>query len=455
MRIVAQFNDWPRVLFATLITFLTTLIIVGYQALLPIMKDAGVYEELCKADEATPCHAQQMRMDLMFTLATTVINLNSLFVGFFISRTSPRTSCVTGGLLICAGALVFAMSTESVPAWIAGYVLMAFGAPFVVFSMFTVPQRVQPSKRGLAFSLVIGAFDGSAAMTYFMLLLHRHAGFDLRELFLAYATLPAIGLVIGGFWLHAPPKDSEVGDRQSLNAVEETNSLTDQSWLRQAHLADKDVLKTPQFWIITAWIAVFMTSKYFYMQNVDKQLLWIANDDHELSKLGSEVFSILLPAAGALSPITGYIIDRGGAEISLLCLAIIQGLVGILGVIKIFNLQYITMFFLVFNRFLFWAVAPFLLSALYGPRGVSTIYGMALFFAALVNLSNYLWTYLGVIVLDGDWLALVLVLNLTASVYGIYFAWQVRQWHGRWKHAVNALATLAESLNSPLVRGKE
>ena len=109
-------------------------------------------------------------------------------------------------------------------------------------------------------------------------------------------------------------------------------------------------------------------------------------------------------------------------------MGVIQLSVGILSVIPSYEVQYATMILLVFNRFFFFAAAPIVLTKLWGSRGINELYGIQLFLAAVMNLSNFLWTYVTEHVTNGSFLALNLILNTTTFVVAMTFAYKVRAW---------------------------
>lgn len=306
--------------------------------------------------------------------------------------------------------------------------IMGAGGPFVAFSMFTLPGLVPPEYAGRVFSIVIGAFDGSAAMMFFIALLHDHAGYTTRQLFLAFAVLPLL-MSVAALWLFPAPKEAPADADAEGGAEAQKEALIprDETWTQMEHLGMGEVVKSGPFVSCCVWAACFITCKYFYMQNVDQQLKWITGDDDKVHT-GSQVFSIILPAAGGFTPVTGAILDKGGAVSALTILSVLQGLVGVLAVIPSYGLQYVTMVVLVFTRFLWFATAPFVLVKLFGARGITTVYGYVLFVAAVVNYSNYLWTYITVDALDGNWRPFMLILNLGCFVYGLFFSNQVRRW---------------------------
>jgi hypothetical protein len=85
-----------RFIVASFYTFCVALTVVGYQALLPVLVHEGVYASVCNATATqhaanpdTPveaCLEQKLSLDLMFTLATSTLNIIGLLVGIVMVR---------------------------------------------------------------------------------------------------------------------------------------------------------------------------------------------------------------------------------------------------------------------------------------------------------------------------------------------------------------------------------
>ena len=462
---------WTKVLVGIFFTFCTSMVVVGLQGVLPTFDDCGVWDANRTASGRTESNTA---LNNMFTLATSTINLSSLFVGFYISRLGPRITCATGGIIIAIGAVLFAFASQlQVDAlWTVGYVIMACGGPFVCFSMFTLPPLVGAHRQALVFSLVIGSLDASALIMYVLNVIHEQTGACEKDLFLGFAVVPLL-LIPLSMWLFPgasahddPPRLSSVdstnsalltngggshdaaalasgddyteiiGDRttdvpdNSKKAVDDASHLMGLMgpWVKGEEASTASILVSPQFALAILWAGMFVTSKYYYMENVDGQLAWITDNNADRVNMGVKAFSIMVPAAGLFTPVTAYLLDKGGIVFALSLMGVIQLFVGILSVIPSYEVQYATMILLVFNRFFFFAAAPIVLTKLWGSRGINELYGIQLFLAAVMNLSNFLWTYVTAHGTDGSFLALNLILNTTTFVVAMVFAYKVRAW---------------------------
>jgi hypothetical protein len=143
-------------------------------------------------------------------------------------------------VIIAAGSVAFAFSSDTYPLWTVGYVLMGAGGPFVAFSVFSL-AALAGSYAPLVIAVFVGVFDASASMMLFMKVhvhakrahvqgtrtcahagallpaqvLHSSLGWGLRELFGYYLVFP-LSLIPVSFWLFdshksLPGADDEPG----------------------------------------------------------------------------------------------------------------------------------------------------------------------------------------------------------------------------------------------------
>jgi len=340
-----------------------------------------------------------------------VLNSMALVAGFLVLRLGSRWTCIIGACIITVGAVLMGFSSPHIPAYTAAYIIMGAGGPLVAFSMFSLPA-LAPKHSGLLFSLIVGAFDGSAAIMFLFQLLYVYLDISMPILFWGFAVVSA-SLVLAAFFIFVPRKsDSEA---QAL--------LTKPPYQQDSIFK---MVKSGPFWFIVLWGCLYVLTKYFYMTTVEKQLFWLTNNPSQVN-IGAFVFSILLPCSAIFTPVTSFILDNFGAHIAILIMALISLVTAVCSIIRIYELQYVTMTCMVFNRFFFFATAPYLMGKLFGPTGPATLYGIVSFSAACVNYSNYLWDYLVINYLGGGFLVINLAQNLLCSVVGcalFLFTWR-------------------------------
>ena len=437
-------SGWVKVAIGIFFTFCTSMIVVGFQGILPTFDDCSVWNA-SRGEHGRA--ASNSALDNMYTAATSAINISALFVGFYIRRVGPRVACATGGLIVALGALLFAFASKlDVPQlWTIGYIVMASGGPFVCFSMFTLPSLVDARHQALVVSMVIGSLDASALVMYLLNVVHKNTGACEKDLFLGFAALPLL-LVFASLWLFQRPASSASPNGKEEEESDLEKPLTENAsgdvspkaaiavegpWVAGEDEKTLTILRSPEFMLAILWAGMFLTSKYFYIENVEAQLSWISGGDAHRVNTGVSVFSVMLPAAGLFTPITAALFDKGGIVFSLTLMGFLQLLVGVCSVIPVYPLQFVTMAALVFNRFFFFAAAPIVLTKLWGSRGINELYGIQLFLGAIMNLSNFFWTYVSESVTHGNFCALNLSLNGATFAVAMWFAYSVRKWRDR------------------------
>ncbi|KAI7346871.1 MFS general substrate transporter, partial [Hortaea werneckii] len=141
--------------------------VFGFAALKPVLVEEGVYRETCTPDELEEgvytCYEQELRLNLIFTVAAVSTNVCALPVGTVLDRYGPKVASVVGVVNLTIGALAMAFA-DYLPfdAYVVGYLFLALGGPFVFISSFQLSNTF-PQHSGLILALLTGAFDTSSA----------------------------------------------------------------------------------------------------------------------------------------------------------------------------------------------------------------------------------------------------------------------------------------------------
>ncbi|CCE82004.1 Piso0_002693 [Millerozyma farinosa CBS 7064] len=168
--------------------------VFGFAAFKPILIREGVYNDKCHEAPSTSavlqlakltssfliardqgsehmCEAQDLSLNLIFTLAAVITNVSALVVGTVLDVWGPRVTGLLGSFFLALGALAFKYSkyiyNESpLDPYLSGYILLALGGPFVFISCFQLANSF-PKNSGLILALLTGAFDASSALFLF------------------------------------------------------------------------------------------------------------------------------------------------------------------------------------------------------------------------------------------------------------------------------------------------
>ncbi|GIC93238.1 putative MFS transporter Fmp42 [Aspergillus udagawae] len=186
-----------QVIIAVIYCFLAAGVVFGFAALKPVFVREGVYRNLCSSDELSKnqevCYGQELRLNLMFTIAAVATNVSALPVGTVLDTYGPRVCGIIGSICLTFGALLLSVAA-SLPfdAYIPGYLFLSLGGPFIFISSFQLSNTF-PTRSGLILSMLTGAFDASSALfLVFRLANERTNGtFTTHKFFMVYLIVPA------------------------------------------------------------------------------------------------------------------------------------------------------------------------------------------------------------------------------------------------------------------------
>lgn len=117
---------------AVLYCLLAAGVIFGFAALKPVLVAQDVYRDQCTKqeleDEVYVCYAQELRLNVMFTVAAVSTNVAALPVGTILDHYGPRKTSLVGVVFLSFGALSLAFASDlSFDAYIPGYLFLALG----------------------------------------------------------------------------------------------------------------------------------------------------------------------------------------------------------------------------------------------------------------------------------------------------------------------------------------
>lgn len=129
----------------------------------------------------------------MFTVAAVAANVSAFPVGTILDTYGPRICGIIGSCLLAVGSLFLALAAH-IPifdAYIASYLFLALGGPFVYISSFHFSNAI-PARSGLVLATLNGAFDASSAVFLLFRLVNENTGgsFSIQRFALAYLVTP-------------------------------------------------------------------------------------------------------------------------------------------------------------------------------------------------------------------------------------------------------------------------
>ncbi|KAK9465836.1 major facilitator superfamily domain-containing protein [Lipomyces arxii] len=212
--------------------------IFGFAALKTVWLQEGVYTDLCTPEEnelGIICGRREIRINFVFTCASVVTNIAGVAVGGLLDRYGPKVCQYLGGILIAIGSVMLAFANRPTffDFYVWGYIILAFGGPFVYISAFHLSNAF-PAYSGMILALLTGAFDSSTAVYLFYRIIYDNTGgsFHPREFFLLYLVVPVF--ILGATYTVMPfdsykpggniaqflEEEEDVLDATSIGAIE-------------------------------------------------------------------------------------------------------------------------------------------------------------------------------------------------------------------------------------------
>jgi MFS family permease len=411
-------------------------IVFGYAAIKPVLIDQSVFKNLCTKKElkdgTSPCYKQELRLNLMFTIAAVSTNVAALPIGTVLDRYGPRVCGIIGSVLLTTGALLFSFASkvsDDNDLFTPGYFFLALGGPFVFISSFQLSNTF-PQHSGLILALLTGAFDSSSALFLLFRLLYQgtNANLNTQKLFLIYLIVPIFILVVQIFVMpaesyktvgeivkaaeleiNAPTpddaSDSEIRaarERRESVASEITALLDKSTNTKRAAREEKknthsgvwgamhgytawEQIRSFWFLLITLFTVVQMTRINYFVATIRPQERYLLGSE-EAAITVNDFFDVALPLGGVLSiPFIGSLLDRTSTRFALSFLVFWATVIGILGCLPYMWAAIANVcLFVVYRPFYYTTVSDYA-AKVFGFQTFGKVYGLIICLAGLFN----------------------------------------------------------------------
>ncbi|PLN86810.1 MFS general substrate transporter [Aspergillus taichungensis] len=452
---VSRLKRILQVVIAVIYCFLSAGIVFGFAAIKPVLIQEGVYRDKCGHEEIEQnqevCYEQELRLNLMFTIAAVVTNVSALPVGTILDTYGPRVCGVIGSMCLIIGALSFGLAT-SVPfdTYIPGYLFLSLGGPFIFISSFHLSNTF-PTHSGLILSTLTGAFDASSAVFLLFRLANQstHGSFTSRRFFMLYLIVPILILTVQSTIMPVTSyktagelvqqaeahiaaeaqdtvddriRDPGEGERQRNHRREKRHNIVSKIRRLLTYSNDGDaleeptILKTvpstvpdssggiwgvmhgysalrqiqsPWFILIMLFTVLQMLRINYFVASIRQQYEYLLSSRAAARRL-NETFDFLLPVGGLLSiPFIGAILDNSSTPFVLLLLVVTATTIGILGCIPhSLEASYANIIlFVLYRPFYYTAVSDYA-AKVFGFQTFGKVYGLIICLAGLGNFAQ-------------------------------------------------------------------
>ncbi|PVH91901.1 MFS general substrate transporter [Periconia macrospinosa] len=419
--------------------------VFGYAAIKPVLLEEGVYRDYCTKEELDSdtriCYGQEIRLNLMFTVAAVSTNVVALPVGTILDRFGPRVSGLLGAAFIALGSVIFAFANElPFDGYIPGYLFLALGGPFIFISSFQLSNTF-PQYSGLILALLTGAFDTSSAvfLGYRLIYQATDGDFTPKKFFLVYLIVPVYIFLVQIFFM---PATSYKTVGELVQHVEETTNdivhdsdddIEDESIVRRLQearrghrdsiasqvtelLGTKDATEqtkeeekkknisgvwgalhgrtaaqqiwTPWFILIALFTVLQMLRINYFVATIRSQYAYLFHSYQKAIEINN-FFDVALPLGGVISvPFIGLLLDNTSTTTCMALLVTIATTIGVLGVIPQTWAAYTSICLFVVYRPLYYTAVSDYSAKVFGFATFGKVYGLIICLAGVLNFAQ-------------------------------------------------------------------
>ncbi|KAJ5691944.1 hypothetical protein N7462_001367 [Penicillium macrosclerotiorum] len=430
----STFKRKVQVIFTFLACCLTSGIVFGFAALKPILVSEGVFHHLCSQEDALDpqpdlCKAQDLRLNLAFTIASITANMSAMLAGYMLDRYGSRPCSMAGYCFLLVGSVLMSLALF----WSAlqdilavGNFFLALGGTFIFVPSFQIANAF-PRHAGSIVACITGAYDASAAVFLFyqMGYIASEGGLSPSMFFLAYCAIPALFYL--GAVLLLPKNDyhsplqlenrlhlAEEFSTQSSSVAPSTRTLTQLASVlgspderaqraerEETRQAESDVwgmlhglpahkqMMTPWFWLITVLTALQMLRMNYFIATMRGQYEFLLENADSAARV-NRFFDIALPLGGILgTPIIGWLLDRASVAVVLAVIVVGTTVVGVLNCVPRLWAAYSTVVLFVLLRPLYYSAMSDYATKVFGFATFGRVYGTIICISGIVNFSQY------------------------------------------------------------------
>lgn len=412
----------------------------GFAALKPVLVSEGVYKEYCTSKEIEDnvgiCQQQELKLNMIFTIAAVMTNVTALIVGPILDSYGPKVCGIIGALLITLSCLTLrsAVTIHAFDAYIVGYTLLAVGGPFTFISSFQLSNTF-PDNSGLILALLTGAFDASSAVFLFYKVAYEKSGgaFHIHDFFTLFLVVPVFILLAQIFIMPHEPYVTmkelalesldihEATSSESVDVTEETALLEttgnlsvsgvptyldngkDNGHISHSHVDELEQnsgvwgvlhglpilgqLKTPWFYVMLAFTAIQMLRINYFVATVLSQYAYLLGS-FEKAELLNNFFNVALPLGGLIAiPIIGVLLDTLSTFSVMALMLVVSTCVGCFGLIPNSIIAgYLNISLLVVYRPFYYTAVSDYAAKVFGFDTFGRVYGLIISISGVFNL---------------------------------------------------------------------
>eukprot|EP01134_Creolimax_fragrantissima_P004112 CFRG4112T1 len=369
--------------YATIVALLTAGIIFGFAAIKPVFVDEGAYAYLCDDEKKIGCAEQKLKLDLMFTFASFILNVGAFPVGIVLDLFGPRVTSTVGTVLEAVGLICLAYSSDDFRGYIVGYLCLALGGLCMFISNMNL-MNLFPAYMGTVNGILTGAFDASSLVFMVFKQAYYKLGIHLKTLWLYYLIVPAANQVFATFFLTEHQFEAQIDFDEEGDGEEARKPLIYNMHDKSA----KEQMMSIEFWLVALFTTIHMLRLNFYIATVEEQLRELADpgDVHQLV----DIFNVILPIGGIVTiPVVCYLLDHQGSIFTFNCLSVAMVIFGVTSMIPGYWVHIFSFCLFVITRTCLYASISDFAGRMFGFKTFGITYGMLMMIGGLGNLLQY------------------------------------------------------------------
>lgn len=418
---------------------LLTGLIYGWAPLLLMLQDEGQYVEVCGRnttqignDSGFVCIKQENKLNLIFAVASVVLNAASLPVGMLADFAGPAKAATLAAVVELGGLILMAFAdSQTFDVFLPAYSMLALGGSITMMTSYPASFVIMKYQTAIL-ATVNCLFDGSSVVFLVLYSMQTALKTTRQQLFIGLALVAGvIYLLLVLFWLvnesvltngissstseadkdifadaiDTPVETPNVAYNASFDdpVIDNSTAKELQLELDSLQLVDESIRKqllSIEFVFIVIFATIQMLCATIYIGTTNKHLENNGDSDHDY--LYTKVFSGVLPLGFLFVPVINYVVEKEGLISSLL---VTNGLgVAYNSLALIPNLPIQCLAFILFTGFrsFLYTILSVYVAKLFGLKNLGTLMGFNFFIGAIVNLLEYPAVFISNKYLDGS-----------------------------------------------------
>eukprot|EP00164_Ancoracysta_twista_P005244 GFYU01007176.1.p1 GENE.GFYU01007176.1~~GFYU01007176.1.p1 ORF type:complete len:510 (-),score=153.01 GFYU01007176.1:138-1667(-) len=393
--------------FASLQCALFAGVIYGWPTFSLALTREKVYFSACDCGPVCDqCDAQQRKLNLVYTVTTSVSMATGLISGHVLDRWGPRICLFLSQLVVAIGAVAIAITTgPDEHGLFFGFILLGFGGPSIQSALIHV-GNLFPNSRAMATFCITGAFQLSfVVLTMFNAMNQSNdSTYSLKNFFFAYAALAVVVAFVSLYvWPNEPYAITDDYDSTVEETVEdqyvtlEDGPVHDDVKDAAEELSSNDLsglpllqqLKSGHFIYFICVVSFnILWANYYLGTLADRTGNLVSSQDEK--DMYVNVFNIMLPCGVAVLFPIGISLDRKGVGVTIAIITVLGLFYGGLIMIPHIGAQVPAVIFYACWRTALFAFLFAYIGRVFGFEYYGILSGIVLAVSGVVGLLQYL-----------------------------------------------------------------